>query len=171
MAAAIRNKGNVQDFSTESSLVECFVGTLQAGRTTFGAVQVTTEWNYRSGLVDILARDKAQELVAFEAKLADWRRAFLQAYRNTAYANKAYVLMPEKTAHRALCDQEEFEFRGIGLCSFNGKELRILIEAAEQDPLLQWLRVRAHEHFNSLPDERRSRLNRGRSRAVQTAQL
>lgn len=171
MAVAVRSKAKVQDFSTESSLVERFVGTLQAGRTAFGSVQVTTEWDHCSGIVDVLARDGAQALVAFEAKLADWRRAFLQAYRNTAYANRAYVLLPEKTAHRALSDREEFEFRGIGLCAFNGREVKILIDAAEQDPLLQWLRVRAHEHFNALPDERRSRLNRSRNCAVPTAQL
>ena len=171
MAAAIRNKVKVQDFSTESSLVERFVGTLQGGRTAFGSVQVTTEWNHRSGIVDVLARDGGHGLVAFEAKLADWRRAFLQAYRNTAYANRAYVLLPEKTAHRALSDREEFKFRGIGLCAFNGKEVKILIEAAEQDPVLQWLRVRAHEHFNALPDEHRSRPNRSRNRTVPTAEL
>ena len=158
----------VQNFSTESCFVESFVGTLQAGRTAFGSVQVTTEWDHRSGFVDVLARDGAQSLVAFEAKLADWRRAFLQAYRNTAYANRAYVLLPEKIAHRALRDCEEFEFRGIGLCAFNGREVTVLIEAGEQDVLLQWLRIRAHEHFDTLPDERRARPNRSRNCAVPT---
>jgi hypothetical protein len=171
MTVAVRGKAKVQEFFKESCLVECFVGALQAGRTAFGSVQVTTEWDHHSGFVDVLARDGSQALVAFEAKLADWRRAFLQAYRNTAYANRTYVLLPEKTVHRALRDREEFEFRGIGLCAFNGKEVRIIIEAAEQDPLLQWLRVRAHEHFNTLPDERRPRLNRSRSRFMPTAQL
>lgn len=171
MTVSARTKAKAQEFSTESCLVERFVGALQAGRTRFGSVQVTTEWDHRSGFVDVLARDGSQALLAFEAKLADWRRAFLQAYRSTAYANRAYVLLPEKTAHRALRDREEFEFRGVGLCAFNGKEVRILIEAAEQDPLLQWLRARAHEHFNALPDERRRRPNRSGSRSVSAAQF
>lgn len=166
---AVKGRAKVQDFLTESCMVESFVGALQAGRTAFGSVQVTTEWDHRSGFVDVLARDGAQELVAFEAKLTDWRRAFLQAYRNAAYANRAYVLLPEKTVHRALRDREEFEFRGIGLCAFNGREVKIVIEAAGQDPLLQWLRARAHEHFNALPDERRSQPRRSRSRAMPAA--
>ncbi len=170
--ATRKNTGNSScDFTTEACLVERFIGALQAGSTVFGPVQVTTEWDHRSGSVDVLARDGTQSLVAFEAKLGDWRRAFLQAYRNTAYANRAYVLLPEKTVHRAMRDREEFEFRGVGLCAFDGKQVRVLIEASEQDALLVWLRVRAHEHFDALPDERRPGLSRRRIRPVQAARI
>jgi hypothetical protein len=162
---------NNKEFATEACLVERFLSALQAGRTVFGAVQVTTEWDHRSGCVDVLARDGTQSLVAFEAKLADWKRAFLQAYRNTAYANRAYVLLPEKTAHRAMRNREEFEFRGVGLCAFDGEQVQILIEAFEQEALLAWLRARAHEHFDALQDERRPRPNRSRSRPVQAARI
>lgn len=164
-------KANCPQFSSEANLVECFVGALQSGRTPYGLVEVATEWDHRSGFVDVLVRDGVRSLVAFEAKLTDWRRAFLQAYKNTAYANLAYVLLPEKVVHRALRDREEFEFRGIGLCSFDGKEVRILIEASEQEPLLQWLRNRAHEHFNGLPSERRFRPQRNSDRTVSAARL
>lgn len=171
MATKRSSSTNSAEFATEACLVERFIGALQAGRTVFGAVQVTTEWDHRSGFVDVLARDGTQSLVAFEAKLADWRRAFLQAYRNTAYANRAYVLLPEKTAHRAMREREEFEFRGVGLCAFDGKKVRVLIQASEQDALLAWLRARAHEHFDALPDERRPGPNRRRGRTVQAARI
>lgn len=171
MVTSVQTKAKVRDFSTEACMVECFVGSLQAGRTVFGSVQVATEWDHRSGLVDVLARNGAHALIAFEAKLTDWRRAFLQAYRNTAYANRVFVLLPEKTVHRALREREEFEFRGVGLCSFDGNEVKILIDAVEQDPLLRWLRVRAHEHFNALPDECPSRPKRSRNRAVPAPQF
>lgn len=137
-------------FATEASLVECFVGALQAGRTTFGSLEVTTEWDHRSGFVDVLARDASKSLIAFEAKLRDWKRAFMQAYRNTAYANKAYVLLPDSAAKNALVHKDEFELRGIGLCAISGGSVRILIEAAEQQPLLAWLHSRAHEHFDGV---------------------
>ncbi len=162
---------NSKYFATEACLVERFIGALQSGCTSFGSVQVTTEWDHRSGLVDVLARDGTQSLVAFEAKLADWRRAFLQAYRNTAYANRTYVLLPEKIAHRAMQDREEFEFRGVGLCAFDGEQVRVLIEASEQAALLAWLRAQAHEYFDALPNERCSGPNRRRSRPVQAARV
>lgn len=168
--SALRGAG-ILEFSTEACLVEGFVGMLESGRTPFGVTQVATEWDHRSGFVDVLARDLEQTLVAFEAKLADWRRAFMQAYRNTAYANRTYVLLPEKTVHRALCHREEFEFRGVGLCSFDGITVRILIEAAAQDPLLRWLHALAHEHFDGGSDEphtARPRRNRDRSMSAAT---
>lgn len=143
-------------FATEADLVERFVGKLQAGRTRYGSVQVTTEWDHRAGMVDVLARDSAGALVAFEAKLHNWRRAFMQAYRNTSYANRAYVLLPPNVAQRALQDREEFEFRGVGLCAFDGKVVQVLIEAVDQEPLMAWVRARAHQYFDSLKDERPS---------------
>lgn len=170
MSSAMKTKAlNSPCFSTEASLVERFVGVLQSGRSHFGTLQVTTEWDHRSGFVDVLVRDTSDALVAFEAKLTDWKRAYLQAYRNSAYADRVYVLLPQSMAHRALRAREEFEFRGIGLCAFDGQHVRVVIEAADQEPLLVWLRNRAHEHFNGLPDERRARSNRGRSRALSSA--
>lgn len=135
-------------FDTEASLVDQFVDLINSGKTDFGEVQITTEWDHTSGVVDVLLRDASESLIAFEAKLNNWQRAFSQAYRSSAYANRVYVLLPEATAHLAMRDQEEFQFRGIGLCAFNGKNLRIMIEAAEQDLLLNWVRDRAHDFFD-----------------------
>lgn len=158
-------------FQSEAALVDKFVDELQTGSSCYGSVQVTREWNHRAGLVDVLVRDATGGLVAFEAKLDNWRRAFLQAYRNTAYADRAYVLVPPAVAARALQDREEFELRGVGLCSFDGEAIHIVIEACEQQSLLQWVRVQAHDHFNSLPDERvaHSKSRRRRKGAVRAA--
>lgn len=171
MATGSSQKTKRNVFASEASFVERFVGALQSGCTPYGSVQVSTEWDYNSGFVDVLARDRSQALLAFEAKLKDWRRAFLQAYRNTAYANRAYVLLPTIVAQRALQSREEFEYRGIGLCAFDGKKIEVLIEAMEQDALLAWLRTRAHEFFNGLPDERSARSQRSRSRSLSAARV
>lgn len=163
-----------QAFVTEADLVERFIGKLQRGRTCYGRVEVATEWDHRSGVVDILARDSDGALIAFEAKLDNWRRAYLQAYRNTAYANKAYVLLPPAAAERALQDRSEFELRGIGLCSFDGRTVRVHVEAADQrDALLAWVRARAHEHLDAIADEHRTRSQPAsdRRRSVQAARV
>lgn len=148
-------------FQSEAALVEQFVRVLGTKRTFFGKVDITTEWDHKAGLVDVLALDRSNSLIAFEAKLADWKRAFHQAYRNTAYANRAYVLLPANVAHRALRNREEFEYRGIGLCCFDGSEVEVLVEASEQEPLLEWVRRNAHKHFGELLNERRSRSRTG----------
>jgi len=159
------------EFATEADFVERFVDKLAKGRTAFGRVQITTEWDHRSGIVDVLARHRRKTLVAFEAKLDNWKRAFHQAYRSTAYANKSYVIVPEHVASRAMRDKEEFKFRGVGLCSFNGSAVQVLIEATEQDALLRWLREQAHEHFDMLPNEPRARPRRGSCGPLPEARL
>lgn len=168
------NKSRVGDrveFATEADFVNRFVQKLARGRTAFGRVELTTEWDHSAGVVDVLARDRRKSLVAFEAKLADWRRAFYQAYRSTAYANRSYVLVPEQVAGRALRDREQFELRGVGLCSFNGSAVQVLIKATEQDALLRWLRAHAHEHFDTLIDEQRPGHRRSRPRPLSEARV
>lgn len=157
-----------RQFASEAALVESFVEKLGRGRTRYGRVEVATEWDHRSGVVDVLARNAHGALFAFEAKLENWRRAFDQAYRNTAYANRAYVLLPPAAAQRALQDKQQFQLRGIGLCSFDGRAIRVLIEAADQEALLTWVRARAHQHFDTITNERdaHARLAAGFSTSV-----
>ncbi|MDH0862988.1 hypothetical protein [Mitsuaria sp. GD03876] len=166
MTQAASRTGGRTEFATEADFVERFVGKLSKGRTSFGKVQITQEWDHRAGFVDVLARHRRKTLVAFEAKLDNWKRAFHQAYRSTAYANKSYVIVPTHVANRALRDRDEFELRGVGLCSFDGKSVQVLIEASEQDALLIWLREQAHEHFDALEDELATEPGSGRRAAL-----
>jgi len=139
---------NKPTFKTEANLVKRFVKSLRAGETSFGTLEITTEWDHRSGFVDVLARDEEKRLIAFEAKLRNWKRAFHQAYRNTAYADQAYILLPAREALKAAQYREDFEVRGIGLCSIQAGRVEVLIQAAPQEALLVWLRSRAHEFFD-----------------------
>lgn len=166
MTQATSRTGGRTEFATEADFVDRFVGKLSKGRTSFGKVQITQEWDHRAGFVDVLARHRRKTLVAFEAKLDNWKRAFHQAYRSTAYANKSYIIVPTHVANRAMRDRDEFELRGVGLCSFDGTSVQVLIEAPEQDALLTWLRAQAHEHFDALEDEPAAEPRRGRRAAV-----
>jgi hypothetical protein len=171
MAHATTQADDRTEFVTEADFVDCFVDKLSKGRTTFGKVQVTKEWDHTAGFVDVLVRKRRKTLIAFEAKLDNWKRAFHQAYRSTAYANKSYVIVPRHVAARAVRDRDEFEFRGVGLCSFDGKSVQVLIEAPEQDALLVWLRAQAHEHFDALQYERAVEPRRGSCGTLHTARV
>lgn len=156
-------------FGTEEQMVDEFVEVLSRKRSDFGRVEVTREWDHKAGFVDVLARDRDHSLIAFEAKLCDWKRAFMQAYRSTAYADRTYVLLPDAAAERALANRADFEDRGIGLCRFDGDRVEVLVEAAEQEPLVAWVRKRAHDHFDELRHESGERAAAGRRRRMQTA--
>lgn len=144
-------------FATEAALVDCFVEALRLGETCWRSVEVLTEWDHQAGVVDVLARTGQNALVAFEAKLSDWRRAFHQAYRNSSYANRVYVVMPRETVHRALPYRADFERRGIGLCSV-AEKVYVHIRAEEQVPLRSWVRRRAHSWFDEVRVESGNRL-------------
>lgn len=139
-------------FASEAALVDCFVEALRQGETCWRSVEVLTEWDHQAGVVDVLARTGKNTLVAFEAKLSDWKRAFHQAYRNSSYANRVYVVMPRETVHRALTYRADFERRGIGLCSV-AEKVYVHIKAEEQVPLRSWIRRRAHSWFDEVRDE------------------
>lgn len=139
-------------FSSEAQLVDTAVRHLRGGRSPWGSVELVTEWDYRHGRADILARDLSHALVALEAKLSRWQIACDQAYRNTAYATKAYVLVPENVALRVCRHRAHFEARHIGLCSVTPDEMRVLIEAPVVRPLMNWVAELAHSTFDSLSD-------------------
>lgn len=64
-----------------------------------------------------------KQVVAIEAKLRDWRRALVQAYRYIQFANESWVLIDHGTSSSALRNKEQFQAYGVGLASFatNGK--------------------------------------------------
>ena len=54
-------------------------------------------------------------LSAFELKLSDWKKALQQAYRYKYYADLSIVVLPARTADRAVQSSMLFEALGVGL--------------------------------------------------------
>jgi hypothetical protein len=165
---SVRSKPTAQ-FSDEAELVRHLVHQLKANVGPWGRLQTLTEWDYRSGITDILARTSRNELIAFEAKLTDWRRALFQAYRNTAFALRAYVVLPEPAALRAQSHIQLFKMYGVGLCSCSLDDFSVRIEAQESEPLMAWLSSRAHMTFDRVFSDGTSRSNRRSRSRLQSA--
>lgn len=140
-------------FDTEAQLVDQFIVALRAGTTCWGRLEVAAEWAHGAGSVDVLCRNRTKKLLAFEAKLADWRGAFHQAFRNGTYADRVYVVLPRKIALTAAQHRAQFEARGIGLCSVRMGRVYVHIRAGAQPQLLTWITRRAHRHFDGAFDE------------------
>ncbi len=60
-------------------------------------------------------------LTAFEMKLKDWRRALMQAYRYSYFADQAVVVLPNEVADRAERHLPTFQHMGVGLWSYDPK--------------------------------------------------
>jgi hypothetical protein len=50
-------------------------------------VSFACEFDYSRGRTDVVALRDGEHVIAFEAKLKDWRTALHQAYRNTCFAH------------------------------------------------------------------------------------
>lgn len=152
-----RDRTEPPAFSRESDLVSRLIAELESDDTPWGSLDITREWDYRTGITDVLARTAQGELIAFEAKLSDWRRAIHQAYRNTVFAQRAYVVLPGKTASKAAMATELFSRHNIGLCSVEDACINILIDAPTNEVLVPWLRTRATAFFDNEPSEPEAR--------------
>jgi hypothetical protein len=154
-------------FDSEAKLVDAAIQHLKGASSPWGRVECVKEWDYRHGKTDILVRCAGNILVALEAKLNRWRIACDQAYRNTAFATKTYVLLPEDVTPRALRYVAHFEARQIGLCTISNSGLTVLIEPPVVSPLMGWVTQLAHSTFDGLSDaETKPRCGRAERRCA-----
>lgn len=75
------------------------------------------------GIADFVFYDEEKDiLIAFELKMKDWKRAFVQAYKYSFYADLSVVVMPEKYAKKARKHIHMFEESGIELWVIDSDE-------------------------------------------------
>ncbi len=126
-------------FESEKALSQGFDEAITSGDAPFNPRSVAYEFDYREGRTDVIASDHHGDLFAFEMKLEKWRVALHQAYRNTSFAHFSYVVLPCKTAQKAVRWRHEFVRRGVGLYSVNDDGVKVEIEAKRLNPLRPWL--------------------------------
>jgi hypothetical protein len=130
-------------FKSEQNLVDKFVNLLETNQTPWGKVECSREFDYLRGRADVVAMAGPDMLIAVEAKLEDWKEALHQAYRNTCFAHRSFVLLPKNVALAAGVFRAEFERRGVGLCYIDSANLVILHDSPLSNPLEPWLASQA----------------------------
>lgn len=136
----------IDHFCTENALVDAFVSALYDGHeTSLPAAAIVREFSFLRGKPDVVSVSAEGEVIAFEAKLTRWRDALVQAYRNTCFAHRSFVVLPWKTAHTASKFCAEFERRSVGICAVKDGRLIIIQAAVRVEPVEPWLSVEASE--------------------------
>ncbi len=133
----------VAGFPTERELVARFLGHLSESETPWGPLDVATEFFYHRGRTDVVACTMDGDVVAFEAKLTRWRDALQQAYRNTCFAHRSYVLLPTAAARIAIQHEAEFIRRRVGLCFIDDGQLVVAFHPPRLEPIQPWLSAEA----------------------------
>jgi hypothetical protein len=77
-----------------------------------------------------------ERLIAVEAKISDWQRVLVQAYRNLQFADESWVVLDHAFARPAIAQLERFRIAGVGLASLErGQGLFIHHGAATHGPM------------------------------------
>lgn len=129
----------------EQELVEDFTRHLISGTTPWGRLRVAHEFAFQSGQTDVIALCEDGRMLAFEAKLTNWRRAVMQAFGGAGFAHQSYVVMPADPPPVVLRNELLFRRREVGLVLVGPSAIEIRIEAPVATPLLPWLSRRAHD--------------------------
>lgn len=77
-----------------------------------------------------------ERLIAVEAKISDWQRVLVQAYRNLQFADESWVVLDHAFARPAIAQLERFRLAGVGLATIK-REQGLLIHhtAGTQGPM------------------------------------
>ncbi len=130
-------------YRDEQTLVRQFLRHFKKMTGRWAAARIVKEFYYQNGRTDVVAISRDGEVLAFEAKLNRWRDALHQAYRNTCFAHRSYVILPQETASVAGRFISEFDRRRVGLCAVTGKGIVFLNDPPRTDPVQGWLAKRA----------------------------
>jgi hypothetical protein len=89
----------------------------------------------------------ANEVIAIEAKIKDWKRGFLQTARYKSFADRVYLALPEETIKSV--NLELLKSQNIGLISYDPESGRkkTLIECISSKPIFEYKRNFVSEFF------------------------
>lgn len=77
-----------------------------------------------------------EKVVAVEAKLSEWKRVLVQAYRNLQFADESWVVLDHSCVRPALAQLERFQATGVGLASMDRNlGLFVHLSAAPAGPM------------------------------------
>ena len=139
-----RHTQSHMEYASEAAFVRAFVSSLTA-QPEFSTAEILHEFPSRHGRADVVSVSVTGQVSAFEAKLTKWRDALHQAYRNTSFAHRSYVVLPLAAASRASGYLGEFESRRVGLCTIAAGQVVVIHHAPETEPLQPWVAADAIE--------------------------
>ena len=77
-----------------------------------------------------------ERLIAIEAKISDWQRVLVQAYRNLQFADESWVVLDHAYIRPAIFQLERFKVAGVGLASMDrSRGLFIHVGATARGPV------------------------------------
>lgn len=130
-------------FNYEADLVNTFISHIDSNILDLDIINYCSEFNYNNGKTDLIAICINNRLIAFEAKLKNIKKVINQAYRNTAFANYSYVVLPADKYEIQKKYEADFIDMKIGVILVDNENSWIELEAIDNKPVLPWLHEKA----------------------------
>lgn len=100
------------------------------------------------GIPDIMIRTK--QIISIEAKLKNWKRALIQAYKYRFFSIESYVFIDETYIENPLNNIEEFKKYNIGLAGVSTDNIIIYYQPEEVEPFSEELYNKAKHIFEEV---------------------
>ena len=99
------------------------------------------------GIPDIMINDN--DLISIEAKLKNWKRALVQAYKYRSFSRKSYVYMDIDYIEAPLENIDEFKKFNVGLAGVSKTGITVYYEPEEKKPFSEELYKKALRSFTN----------------------
>lgn len=129
-------------FSTEEKMVKICVEELE---NKYKKSEIVLEPKGLFGIPDIMIKNK--NLISIEAKLKNWKRALIQAYRYRSFSEQSYVYMDNDYIGAPLENISEFKKYNIGLAGVLNDSIKIYFEPTAMEPFSEQLYIKAKDVF------------------------
>lgn len=70
-----------------------------------------------------------EKVIAVEAKLSEWKRVLVQAYRNLQFADESWVVLDHAYVRPALAQIDRFKSAGVGLASIDRHQAGLYVHS------------------------------------------
>lgn len=122
--------GIIKKMSEKALVLDILKSEIEFPKTDASKMKCLTEVPITFNRVDVVyfeinGSSEAENIIAVEAKLRDWRRALRQAYRNKLFATRTYVAMPRAFSASALSNLAEFRIASVGLMTVEGTNVDV----------------------------------------------
>ena len=131
-------------FSTEEKMVKICVEELE---NKYKKSEIVLEPKGLFGIPDIMIKNK--NLISIEAKLKNWKRALIQAYRYRSFSEQSYVYMDNDYIEAPLENISEFKKYNIGLAGVLNDSIKIYFEPTAMEAFSEQLYIKAKDVFSN----------------------
>lgn len=160
--AVLLNREVCSNVASRAHLASCLGTTESGARKVIAQLVAAGLASYTNQILTLRSIETLpfERIIAVEAKLSEWQRVLVQAYRNLQFADESWVVLDHACVRPALAQLGRFRSTGVGLASVDRltQGLLVHVSAATSGPVSVTKRWQAQAVLAARTISRRSPL-------------